>query len=100
MVCGMAQGPADDTESMGGRRRKMTGSQDSNEADPPAASEANGQDLEWLFGAAPGVREAIQQRVADNPDYRSWLQNFGRSVLRAVEQPEAKALLTFSPNIR
>jgi hypothetical protein len=60
------------------------------------ASDGKGQDLEWLFGAAPGVREAIQQRVAENPDYRSWLQQFGRGLLRAVEQPEAKALLTFS----
>jgi hypothetical protein len=75
---------------------EMSGSQDSDEADPPVVSGEKGQELEWLFGALPGVREAIEQRLRENPDYRSWLQQFGRGVLRAVEQQECEALLTFS----
>ncbi|GAC1470440.1 MAG: hypothetical protein NVS2B16_21250 [Chloroflexota bacterium] len=33
----------------------------------------------------PGAREAIQQRLDDDPEYRRWLQQFGKGILQAVE---------------
>ncbi|GAC1645260.1 MAG: hypothetical protein NVS4B2_34790 [Chloroflexota bacterium] len=37
-----------------------------------------------VFDRVPGSREAIQQRLLDEPEYRRWLQQFGRGVLQAV----------------
>lgn len=33
----------------------------------------------------PGAREAIQRRLENDPEYRRWLQQFGKGVLLAVE---------------
>lgn len=40
---------------------------------------------EQFLKTMPGAREAIQQRIMDDPEYRRWLQQFGQGLLKAVE---------------
>lgn len=43
------------------------------------------QDASEVLNKVPGAREAIQQRLMENPEYRRWLQQFGQGVLQAIE---------------
>ena len=44
--------------------------------------------LAWLLDGVPGVREALQQRIEENSDYRLWLQQNGPSLLQAVKNED------------
>ncbi len=45
------------------------------------ASESSGQEF---YERMPGLREAIEQRMADCPDYRVWLEHHGKAVLQGL----------------
>ncbi|MDQ2743029.1 MAG: hypothetical protein M3Z66_12140 [Chloroflexota bacterium] len=45
------------------------------------ASEFSGQEF---YERMPGLREAIEQRMADCPDYRVWLEHHGKAVLQGL----------------
>ena len=38
-----------------------------------------------VLDRVPGARDAIRERLEADPEYKMWLQEFGRDVLRAVD---------------
>ena len=46
------------------------------------APESPGQEF---YDRMPGLREAIEQRIAECPEYRVWLQHHGPAVLQGLK---------------
>lgn len=42
------------------------------------------QEATQVLDRVPGARQAIQERIQNDPEYRRWLQQFGQGVLQAV----------------
>lgn len=47
-------------------------------------STASGSPEQDFYERMPGLREAIEQRMADCPDYRVWLEHHGKAVLQGL----------------
>ncbi len=43
-----------------------------------------GDEVRTVLDALQGSRDAIRGRAEQNADYRAWLEQFGRDVLKAV----------------
>lgn len=56
-----------------------------------ARDESLAQDL---CARMPEMRDAIRTRMAEFPEYREWLEQFGRGVLLAVEEPQGLGTVT------
>jgi hypothetical protein len=50
--------------------------------------------IQRVFANSPGALEAIKQRGLEHPEYRVWLEQFGRGVLAAVEQSQMETEAT------
>ena len=51
----------------------------------PGSDSQEDPELAWFLDASSEVREAIRQRLDAYPEYKNWLQQFGPTLLRAVE---------------